>query len=128
MLYQLQAHLSRVCIAQLEHVVWWENWSNTFPANVYLSKANNRNTRKGCEICFKLTIKTCLYCWFWTCFTPSSSISIVEFEQVNVSWVIVPVNGVPKPLIIWLTHDQNQRFIIYQFNGQKHVQSYKQKH
>ena len=28
------------------------------PANVYLSKVNNKNTRKRCEICSKLTIKT----------------------------------------------------------------------
>ena len=29
-----------------------------FPANVYLLKVNNRSTRKRCEICSKLTIKT----------------------------------------------------------------------
>ena len=28
-----------------------------FPDNIYLFKANNRNTRKRCEICSKLTIK-----------------------------------------------------------------------
>ena len=28
------------------------------PANIYLFKVNNRNTRKRCEICSKLTIKT----------------------------------------------------------------------
>ena len=27
-------------------------------ANIYLFKVNNRNTRKRCEICSKLTIKT----------------------------------------------------------------------
>ena len=27
-------------------------------ANIYLLKVNNRNTRKRCEICLKLTIKT----------------------------------------------------------------------
>ena len=31
---------------------------NTFPAGIYLHKVNNRNTRKRCEICSKLTIKT----------------------------------------------------------------------
>ena len=25
----------------------------------------------------------CLYCYFWTCLTPCSSVSIVNFEQVN---------------------------------------------
>ena len=28
------------------------------PANIYLFKVSNRNTRKKCEICSKLTIKT----------------------------------------------------------------------
>ena len=29
-----------------------------YPANIYLFKVNNRNTRKRREICSKLTIKT----------------------------------------------------------------------
>ena len=29
-----------------------------YPTNNYLLKVNNRNTRKRCEICWKLTIKT----------------------------------------------------------------------
>ena len=35
----------------------WPCISNK-PANIYLFKVNNRNTRKKCEICSKLTIKT----------------------------------------------------------------------
>ena len=40
---------------------------NEFPANIYLFKVDDRNTRKRNEICSKLTIKTlerpwCLYC------------------------------------------------------------------
>ena len=53
--------------------------SQNYPDNIYLFKVNNRDTRKRCGICSKLTIKTC--------FPPFSSISVVEFEQVNVSWV-----------------------------------------
>ena len=30
--------------------------SNHYPANIYLFKVNNRNTRKRCEIFLKLTI------------------------------------------------------------------------
>ena len=41
-------------------------------------KVNNKNTRTICEICSKLTI---------TYFTPCSSVSIVNFEQVNGGWV-----------------------------------------
>ena len=29
-----------------------------YPVKIYLVKVNNRNTRKRCEICSKLTIKT----------------------------------------------------------------------
>ena len=29
-----------------------------FPVNIYLFKVNNRSTRKRCEICSKLAIKT----------------------------------------------------------------------
>ena len=35
-----------------------ETFEYKFPANIYLFKFNNRNTRKRCEICSKLTIKT----------------------------------------------------------------------
>ena len=28
----------------------------------------------------------CLYCWLWTYFTPCSSFSIINFEQVNAGW------------------------------------------
>ena len=40
-------------------------------------KVNNRNTRTRCELT-KLTIKTY--------FTPCSSVTIVNFEQVNADW------------------------------------------
>ena len=36
-------------------------------------KVNNKDTR-------------CLYCQLWTYFTPSYTISIVNFEQVNAGW------------------------------------------
>ena len=49
---------------------------------------------------FKLTIKIperrrrrsggFCYCQLRICFTPFSSISIVDFEQVNVSWEALP--------------------------------------
>ena len=55
-----------------------------YQPGIYLFKVNKRNTRKICEICSKLTIKTrhenslyltlnrfhtlfwCFYCWLWT--------------------------------------------------------------
>ena len=67
----------------------------TIAATIYLFKVNNRETRKRCEICSKLTIKTSKrhhwrhYCQLWTYFTPFSSVSIVDFycRQVNVGWI-----------------------------------------
>ena len=53
---------------------------NPYPANIYFFKVNNRGTRKKCEICSKLTIKSperrrrC-----FTCFTPFPGVSVVDF-------------------------------------------------
>ena len=55
-----------------------KSWQPNSPTNIYLNKVNNRYTRNSCEIYSKLTIKT-------PYFTPSSSVSIVDFEQINVS-------------------------------------------
>ena len=51
-------------------------------------KVNNRNTRKRCEVCSKsLTSFWCFNCELWTYCTTFSCVSIVDLEQVNVSWV-----------------------------------------
>ena len=47
-----------------------------FPAGNYMFNFNSRNTKKRCEICLKLAIKT-----------PERR-SIVNFEQVNADWVM----------------------------------------
>ena len=59
--------------------------SKTSPANIYLFKVTNKNFRKRCEICSKLLLKA-LERRLWTNFTPFSSVCIIDFEQVNVSW------------------------------------------
>ena len=51
----------------------FQSWmSQTFikvPANIYLFKVNNVNTRKSCKICSQLTIKTPEWCqWLCQCF------------------------------------------------------------
>ena len=60
-------------------------------------KVDNRNLRKRHEICSNLAIKTPEPChWHRSSafignfehFTPFSSVSIVDFKEVNVSWVI----------------------------------------
>ena len=70
----------------------------SFPANIYLIKVSNRNTRKRCEICSKLILKTperrqwhhsgVFIVNFEHISHLFSSISIVYLEQVNVSWVL----------------------------------------
>ena len=64
--------------------------------NVYLFTVNNSNTRKRCEICSKLTIKSPQRCstvfivkfeHVSYLFTPFFTVSPVGFEQVNVCWV-----------------------------------------
>ena len=60
-------------------------------ANSYFFKVTKGNTRKRCERCSKLTIKTPeLRHWrrpgVFIDFTPFSSVSIVHFERINLSW------------------------------------------
>ena len=50
---------------------------NGIPANIYLYKVNNRNSRKRCETCSTLAIKTLE--------RRQRTLPIVDFEQVNVS-------------------------------------------
>ena len=50
------------------------------PANTYLFKVGNRNTRKTCKICSELKNSRS------TSMAPFSAVSVVELEQVNVSW------------------------------------------
>ena len=45
------------------------------PTNIYLFKVNNRNTRKRCKICLKLTIKTSK--------RRQTGVFIVNFEHVS---------------------------------------------
>ena len=69
----------------------------THPADIYLFKDNNRNTRKRYETCSKLIINTveqrqrrCLGVFInFKHFTPFSSVSIANLEQVNVSWAFI---------------------------------------
>ena len=66
--------------------------SSEFPSNIYLFKIGNRNTRKRCEICswYDVVDIVDLVLMFLiltlNIFHTFSSISIVDFEQVNVSW------------------------------------------
>ena len=54
-----------------------------YPANIYLFKVNNRNTRKRCETCSKLTIKTPERRQ-WRC----SGVFIVNFERILLFFLV----------------------------------------
>ena len=57
---------------------WFQN-----PANIYLFNVKNRNTRKGCEICSKLTIKTPKRDQ-----QPRSGVFNVNFEHISHFFVV----------------------------------------
>ena len=75
-------HQSR--LLSLKSVAW--NWSQhrkgAAPAGIFLLKVNNRNITTRCEIGVVLV----LYCYLCTYFTPCSSVSIINFEQVIAAW------------------------------------------
>ena len=55
---------------------------DSYPANIYLFKVNNKNTRKRCEICSKLTVKTPERRHLGCPDVFISSVPIVDFEQI----------------------------------------------
>ena len=55
--------------------------NRAIPVAIYLLKVNNRNTRKMCEICSKLTVKTPER-GHWR----PSGVFIVNFEHVIADW------------------------------------------
>ena len=71
------------------------------PVNIYLFKVNERNTKKMCEILWKLTIKKperCQLCSnvFIVNFKQMShfsSVSVVKFEQVDTCWEEVKIRS-----------------------------------
>ena len=74
----------------LRTFTWVCAYYDTFPFGNYMFKVNDRRIRTRCEIYSKLTIKKPeqSYCYLWTHFTPCSSVSIVNFEQINAGWVL----------------------------------------
>ena len=59
---------------------------NYIPTSNYMFKFSNKNTRTRCEICSNLTIGVVLVSLllrYLKIFPPCSTVSIVNFEQVN---------------------------------------------
>ena len=96
-------------VSMLSHgIMWFQVLNGELPGgfvkklyfkisvNIYLFKFNNRNTWKRCEICSNLTIKISER-RHWCCsgvlinfehIYTFSSVSVVDFEQVNVTRVM----------------------------------------
>ena len=50
-------------------------------------KVNNKNNKAQCKTCLKSIVeKSEQHHWHLTYFTPSSSVFIVDFKQVNANW------------------------------------------
>ena len=62
-------------------------------ANVYRFKVNIKNTRKRCQICFKVNNKE-------TGTTLLTNASIIDFEQVKIIWKILEKNQKIIPFCI----------------------------
>ena len=72
---QLHAVVLNFMSGNFEKFFYAASFQNiSFPGNIYLFKVNNRNTRRGCEICSNLTIKTPEY---------RSGVFIVNFEHMS---------------------------------------------
>ena len=81
----------------IEHL-WWlllqsSEIKDRDPANIYLFKVINRNSRKGCENMLEVNNKdaraTTFWCrniQLWAYFTHFSSVCVIDFEQGNVCW------------------------------------------
>ena len=66
--------ITQISVSTRKLSFWKSVWYITYPsAGIYLLKVNNRNTRKGCETCSKLTIKTAM----------SSGVFIFNFEYIS---------------------------------------------
>ena len=93
-LYNISWRLNARCLRGFWLPFW--KWKKLFLAGNYMFKVNNRNTRTRYKMCSKLTIQnetigvvlvSFLYCQLWTCFKPSSNVSVAIFDQVNTGWL-----------------------------------------
>ena len=87
---------------------------NTFLANIYLFKVNNRNIRKKCEIFSKLTVKTLERC-HWR----RSDVFTVNFENISHLFLVFLFLTLNKYILAWLWLRNTQYFlqlILYKWN------------
>ena len=77
-------------------------------------KVNNKNTRKRCEIYSKLTIKTRgrsgVFIDNFEHISHLSSVSVVDLEQVNVSWEHFALEKGNNLGALFLNNESQRRF------------------
>ena len=71
-----------------------------FPANIYIFKVNNRNPRKRCEICSKLTLKHQNDVSDVLLFLLLILLTIVDFDQVMLAGLSFETNEYKMKTII----------------------------
>ena len=71
---------------------------SVFPAYIYLFKVNNRNTRKMSEMWNVIDIALVFLFFTLKMLYTFSSVFIVDFEQLNISWVIAISSSKTKTL------------------------------
>ena len=82
--------LAKICLCLLDPIVTKLTFTcskstrETLGKGVKYVQLNNKNTRTMPMMSF-----CCFHCYVWTYFTPCSNVSIVDFEQVNISWVLL---------------------------------------
>ena len=70
------------CKCTIKLAITCSKWTiETLEKDVCMFKVNNKDTRAA-----PLMLYWCLFCELWAYLISSSSVSIANFEQVNVSW------------------------------------------
>ena len=67
----------------------------TLPADIYLFKVNNGNSRAMCEICSKLTIKTSGWN-YWL----RSDVFVAKFEEISYIFMVFPLLTWNKQMLV----------------------------
>ena len=84
-----------------------QQWKQNNISNMF--KVNNKDARK-------MSLKSFWFpCYFWTDFTYCSGVSIVDFEQVNVSWETAYLCTALYPwrYLFWLSNQQKHFYFGY---------------
>ena len=84
---------------QLTRLRYFHIFFSVVPANIYLFKVNNRNTRKSCEICSQLPIKTPERHW------RRSGLFIVNFDHTSHLFPVFLLLTLSKKMLlaVWVT-------------------------